>query len=84
LAQPKFVYQDRSKSRRVTSTYLHDDREKHLRIEKLPPNSKIVVTSDWDIPIDHVFMIGILQFMNDIKNSTERPSGLPAFLGNDI
>jgi hypothetical protein len=75
LAQPKFVYQDRSKHRHITWAYFHDDREKHLRIEKLPPNSKIVVTSYWDIPVDHVFMIGILQLMNDIKNSTEGPRG---------
>ncbi len=45
LAQPNFVYQDKSKSRRVTWSCFHDDREKHLRIEKLPPNSKILVTS---------------------------------------
>lgn len=75
LAQPNFVYQDKSKSRRVTWSYFHDDRGKHLRIEKLPLDSKIPVTSYWTIPVDHVFMIGILQLMNDIKDSVERPGG---------
>ena len=75
LAQPKFVYHDSVKSRAITWRYYHDNQEEHLKIEKLPPNSKITITSSWEIPVGYEFRVGIIQFMNDIKNSVERPGG---------
>ncbi|MDQ6863091.1 MAG: hypothetical protein M3044_04640, partial [Thermoproteota archaeon] len=46
-----------------------------LKIDKLPPNSKVTITSSWEIPVGYEFRVGIIQFMNDIKNSVERPGG---------
>lgn len=51
LAQPKFVYHDSVKSRDITWRYYHDNQEEHLKIDKLPPNSKITITSSWEIPV---------------------------------
>jgi hypothetical protein len=75
LAQPNFVHDDKSNNRHITWSYFHDDPERHLRLERLPPNNKIPVRSYWEIPVDHVFIIGILQLMNDIKISVERLGG---------
>lgn len=74
LAQPRFVYQD-SNGRKITWQYYHDNPEKHLLIEKIPSGTSLHITSSWSISVDHVFQIGIKQFMNDIKESTEKPQG---------
>lgn len=73
LAQPRFVYHD-DEGKKITWQYHHDDSQQHLIIEKINI-TELKLTSTWNIPINHVFHIGIMQFMRDIKDSVEKPQG---------
>jgi hypothetical protein len=72
LAEPKFVYRD-TKKRNITWKYYHDDAENHLKIEEV--NLTINITSTYSIHATHRFNIGIMQLMDNIKDSVERSTG---------
>jgi hypothetical protein len=73
LAQPNPV--NRRDSELITWRYHHDDKQYHLKKIQLPPNSTVSITSTWTISITHEFDISIMDFVRDIKDSTNRPNG---------
>ena len=59
----------------ITWRYRHDDRQYHLKKIQLQQNPTIPITSTWAISISHEFNISIMDFVRDIKDSTNRPNG---------
>lgn len=78
LAQPKGVVEDKSRS--ICWRYWHDSQEHHLRLEKLPPGTKVQVAPSWEIPCDYEFNISISHLIKDIRDSVENPNGYLARL----
>ncbi|MGH9975259.1 MAG: hypothetical protein ACRD8Z_05410, partial [Nitrososphaeraceae archaeon] len=74
LAQPRAIILDGDGSR-VSWQYFHDNSEKHLLVEKTEPVLKIQIKSDWEITINKIFNVGILQLIHDIKDSVEKHNG---------
>jgi hypothetical protein len=74
LADPRPVRKD-AKSRLITWQEWHDNRTKHLTIEKLPARQNIFIASVLQKEYDHVFHVGIWNLFDDIKVSVEKPSG---------
>ena len=74
LADPKPVRKD-TKSRLITWREWHDNRMKHLTIEKLLQKERILITSVFQKEFDHVFHVGIWNLVEDIKTSVEKPGG---------
>jgi hypothetical protein len=74
LAQPKAVILD-SDGNFVSWQYFHENSERHLLLEKAAEGLKVQIKSDWEIAINKVFNIGILQLVDAIKDSVERPNG---------
>jgi hypothetical protein len=74
LAQPKAIILD-SDGNLVSWQYFHDNSEKHLLLEKAVPGLKVLIKSDWEITINKIFNIGILQLVEDIKDSLEKHNG---------
>lgn len=74
LAQPKAVVQSKG-GKNVSWRYYHDNRGKHLLLEDAEPGAKLVIKTGWEIKIDHVFNIGILQLVEDLEESIYRHGG---------
>jgi len=49
--------------------YEHDSRSTHLIIKDAPKDAKKIVTNGWEVSIDQVFTIGIIQLVQDINDS---------------
>jgi hypothetical protein len=75
LAQPSPLI--RYGSEVITWKYHHNDRWFHLRMLPHTQNAEIGdVPRDWHIPVTHEFHISIMDFVNEIKESTmKRPNG---------
>jgi len=73
LAQPNPVILRNSQL--ITWKYHHDNKQYHLKKIHLPQNSKISITSTWDISLTDEFNISIMDFVRDIKDSVNRPNG---------
>jgi len=78
LAQPKPVINDGSRC--ISWSLHHENPEKHLQLERLTEKEKITVTSMLTIECDHVFHIGVLDLVKDIRASVEKPTGYLASL----
>lgn len=74
LAEPKPIMADK-KSRLITWQEWHNDRVKHLTIERLKDKEKIYVTSVFSREFDHIFHVGIWNLVEDIRMSVEKPNG---------
>jgi len=73
LAQPNPIVVD--SSRHISWQEWHDNREKHLVIEQLKERQKITVTSTLSKDCDHIFHVGILNLVEDIRISLKKPNG---------
>jgi hypothetical protein len=70
LAQPSPSAKHNGKI--VAWLYEHHPTHKHLLLENAPKDTKIHIKSDWEIPVDQIFTLGITQFMEDIRDSVYR------------
>jgi hypothetical protein len=73
LAQPNPLIKRGSEV--ITWRYWHKRGDIHLKKLSAPPGIPIHVTNDWTIPVTHEFHISIMDFVNDIKNSTTKTKG---------
>lgn len=73
LAQPSPSAKHNGKI--VAWQYEHQATQKHLLLESAPKGTKIQVKSNWEIPVDYIFTLGITQFMEDIRDSAYRHGG---------
>lgn len=74
LADPRPVRRD-AKSRLLTWQEWHNNRMKHLTVEKLPDKQNIYITSILQKEFDHIFHVGIWNLVEDIRTSVEKPGG---------
>jgi hypothetical protein len=81
LAQPSPCAKNNGKN--VAWRYEHQSTQKHLLLENAPKDTKIQVKSDWEIPVDSIFTLGIKQFIDDIQDSVYRHGGYLDLLEND-
>jgi hypothetical protein len=65
-------------------TYHHDNKNKHLLLEKAPPDTKVQVKTGWKIDVDHIFNIGIFQLNEDVSDSVVRHGGYVDIFETDI
>jgi hypothetical protein len=73
LAQPNPLIKRGSEV--ITWRYWHNRGDIHLKKLPAPPGIPIHVTNDWTIPVTHEFHVSIMNFVNDIKNSTTKTKG---------
>jgi hypothetical protein len=78
LAQPKAVIE--YDSRHISWRYWHKSQEYHLKMVKLQKDTKVQVTSTWEIPCDYELNISIWHLVKDIRESIEGPNGYFEFL----
>lgn len=78
LAQPKAIIEDNS--RLISWRYWHESQEHHLKLVKLPQDSKVQVTSSWAISCDYELNISISHLAKDIRDSIESSNGYLASL----
>ncbi len=78
LAQPGPVVEDGG--RRISWCHHHENREKHLLLEKLPTKGYVPLTSKVCIECNYVFHVSIADLVRDIRDSVENPGGYLASL----
>ena len=79
LAQPRTVIKHNDQN--ITWFEHHNNPSKHLRIDKLSSKERIVVDYlPFEIEVDHIFNISIMDLVDDIKKSVISPNGYLATL----
>ena len=73
LAQPKPVIKYNGEY--ITWHEWHDNPEKHLKKDKLPEKTEIAVTAVLSVKCEYELHVSIMEFVRDIKDSIEKPSG---------
>jgi hypothetical protein len=73
LAQPRPVILHKNSI--MAWTYHHDNKNKHLLLEKAPPDTRIQVKTGWEINVDQIFNLGILQLKDDVFDSVVKHGG---------
>jgi len=81
LAQPRPSVNKNNKI--ISWKYEHSNTQKHLLLEDAPKDTSIKIKSDWQVPVDQTFSLGIMQFMEDIRDSVYRHGGYLDVLEND-
>ena len=84
LAQLRPIIREDKYNRVIAWRYFHDNKEKHLQLERAPFDSRYIIKQDWKELFVYIFNIGILQLTKDIKFSIERPSGYLEMLRSDM
>lgn len=76
LAQPKAVIFDNKNNRTIGWRYEDPFQGRHMTLVKLPQSTELTILTPQKMTCDHLFVISILKFMEDIKSSVNRkPDG---------
>jgi hypothetical protein len=72
LGQPKAMILDRTNKKKIGWALENTYSGKHMLLQKLPYPQKAKILMPYDMTVDHVLIVSIQRFMQDIKDSVNK------------